>query len=62
MSPKFLCPGGNEAESFEGPCEEVDCVDCCVHSDLDRGTCPDCGYEEDAGARIDYAMSIWEDR
>lgn len=62
MSPKFICEGGNEAESFEGPCEEVDCQFCCTHEERDHGFCLDCGHEEDPGRAIDRAMDFLEDR
>ena len=62
MLPKFVCPGGNEAESLEGPCEEVECQSCCQHEDFDHDMCLDCGYERCPGDAIDRAMDSWEDR
>lgn len=45
-------------------CEELECVDCCEHSETNHGVCSDCGTDisDDLCARAEAAMESFQER
>ena len=50
----------DKKEHLDVPCEDIDCQECCEHSEHDHFICMDCGLELDPGTFIDWAMDRYD--